>query len=437
MAMTMVHDALGRPYLYIANKEAGLKVYNISNPVSPRFVATVSTAEFDSLDVMNLFQSGHYLYLAIGNHFTNPEPGGMAVIDVSDPESPGVKDFFVVPAAGSGAGSVRVQGDIAYLGAMQSGLVLLDVSEKINIRFISQYLPDIDFPAPKPNANLYNARGLEVKGDLVYLCYDAGGLRIINCKNKLSPVETGRYANPALYKPFNLPRAYNNLILDSPYVYVAVDYCGMEVLNITDTAHIKLEGWWNPYNCPANNWFTSPVHANEIQYDKTNKLLFLSTGRSDAAALDVSIPSTPQFCKQYGENSDAMATWGIGLYQNEIYLSYICTLGIPFFSNWTGIQIIHYTPVITPTAETGDDTGVKIYPNPARDLLIVEWPKNGDFIKELLLYNGLGQKVYSKKTAGTDHFVRLDISSLVPGIYFLRFDPSNGSTYSKKLVIHY
>jgi hypothetical protein len=36
--------------------------------------------------------------------------------------------------------------------------------------------------------------------------------------------------------------------------------------------------------------------------------------------------------------SNGIGTWGVSLHDDRVYLSYICTLGIPFPSNWTGGQ---------------------------------------------------------------------------------------------------
>ncbi len=435
MVMTMIHDESGRPFLYVANKEAGLKIYNLANSATPFLAASVPTSDFDNLDVMNLTQNGNFLYLAVGNHFTNPQPGGMAVVDVGNPNKPLVTDLFIVPGSAHGAGIVKVQEDFAFLGAMRSGLVILDISDKQHIRQVSQFIPDIHYPVSNPNANLYNARGLEVKGNLVYLNYDAGGLRIINCINKLSPVETGRYANPALYKPFNLPRAYNNLVLEDTLVYAAVDYCGMEVINVSDTGNIKLVGWWNPFDCPTNNWFTSPVHANEIQLDKKNHLLFMSSGRSDAVVLDVSVPSLPLFCTQYGDPSDAIATWGLGIHENEIYLSYICALGIPFLANWTGIKILSYTPETTPIPEAGDSNPVFLYPNPAINQFVIEWPGHFSREKQLTIFNAMGQKIFENKLSSTSNILFVDTSGFEAAVYFVRLLLDNGISYSRKMII--
>ena len=70
MMMTMIHDQNDHPYLYVANKEAGLKVYDISVITAPSLVATVATTLFDMLDVMKQFDSvvGEEIQIRIGIH---------------------------------------------------------------------------------------------------------------------------------------------------------------------------------------------------------------------------------------------------------------------------------------------------------------------------------------------------------------------------------
>ncbi len=337
--LTMQHDQQGLPYLYVANKEAGLKVYNITDIKKPKLVATVATRSFASLHVTNLTQDGNYLYLAIGNHFNNKQASGMAIVDITDPVKPVFMSYWTLPNSSGGSGIVKVQGNYAYLGAMGNGLIILDITDKKKIKFVSQFIPDINYPDPKPKKSLYNARGMQVKEDLVYLCYDAGGLRIINCKDKTNPVETGRYSNPVMN---GKPRAYNNIVVENDLAYIAVDYCGMEILNIKDMTNIKSVGWWNPYGCPTNNWFTSPVHANEIAYNKDCNLIFLSTGKSDLDIINVSDPANPVLCKEFGGPNNNMGTWGVSIYKDKVFLSYTCAI-IPFASNWTGIKLLTYS----------------------------------------------------------------------------------------------
>lgn len=271
---------------------------------------------------------------------------------------------------------------------------------------------------------------MEVKNSIVYLCYDAGGFRIINCTNKLAPVETGQYCNPATYVPFNLPRAYNNVVIDDTVAYVAVDYCGMEVLNISDTGNITLLGWWNPYNCPNNNWFSSPSHANEIQFDKSCGYIFLSTGKSDMMVIDVSNPAQPDSCNFYGGVSNNIGTWGIGLWQNQIYLSYICTLGIPFSSNWTGVKILTYTPCSMGINEQ-DTEKVNVFPIPATDKITIQSERK-IYLSESAVINTLGQIFRpSFNTAGNN--IEINISGLGGGLYLLKLK-SGETEFTKKFV---
>ncbi len=211
LTVTMMHDVLDRPYLYVANKEAGLKVYSISNLNNPSLVATVPTSNFLGMEVINLTQSGNYLYLAVGNIWA-ADSTGMVIVDVQNPTSPVVTDYYFLQGSTHGAGIVQVDGNYAYLGAMQDGLITLNVTDKSNIQFVSQFVPDVNFPINNPsNLNIYNLRGMAVRNDTIYACYDGGGLRIIDVTNKIQPVEVGQYCNPTMYTPLDHAKAYNNI----------------------------------------------------------------------------------------------------------------------------------------------------------------------------------------------------------------------------------
>src|ERR1051326_738847 len=417
--MTMMHDALNRPYLYVANKEAGMKVYDISAVATPSLVATVPVNLYDSMEVMNLFQNGNYVYLAVGNHFDTLAKQGMAIVDVTNPASPSVTNYWQSPTGKSGAGAVAVEGNYAYLCAMQTGLIILDVTNKNNIQFVSQFKPDINFPpVSNPDPKKINLRGIEVKNSIAYCCYDAGGFRIINCTNKNAPKETGRWCNPAMYTPFDHPKAYNNLVLDDTFIYAAVDYAGVEVLDISDTGNISMLGWWNPYNAPNTNWFGCNVHANEIHYEKNCKRVFVSDGKSDMHVIDVSNPAQPDSCNFYGGVSNNMGTWGLDMWQNQIYLAYICAV-VPFGSNWNGVKILTYNSC-TVGVEESDAEDIFIFPVPAADKITIESFQELN-LKEVKIQNALGQTV-SSSFSKTGNKTEINISTLAPGFYFLKIN---------------
>lgn len=428
--MTMMHDDLNRPYLYIANKEDGLKVYDISTVATPSLVATIPINLYDSMEVMNLCQSGNYIYLAVGNHFDTLAKQGIAIVDVTTPTSPTVTDYWQSPTGKGGAGAVAVEGNYAYLCAMGKGLIILDVSNKSSIQFVSQFIPNINYPpVANPDPKKINARGLEVKNNIVYLCCDAGGIRIINCTNKNMPIETGRFCNPAMYLPFDRPKAYNNLVVDDTLIYAAVDYAGMEVINISDTSNISLFGWWNPYNAPNANWFGCNVHANELKYEKNCKRVFISTAKSDLHVIDVSNPALPDSCNFYGGVSNNIGTWGMNMWQNQIYLSYICAV-IPFGSNWSGVKILSYNSCTVGTEELSAEN-IFVFPNPASDKIIIKSEYELS-ISQIKITNMLGQSFYPPFII-SENKTEADVSKLPEGLYFLKAD-AGGKPLTAKFV---
>lgn len=428
MTMTMLHDQMGRNYLYVANKMGGLKIWNTAMPEMPAQAATVSFESLNELDVISLSQEGAYLYLALGNIFNDDQLSGMAIIDVNDPQNPVVADVWDSDNLFGGAGIVKVDGDYAYLGAMGNGLMVLDVSNKSNIVFLSQFVPDINFPDPNPDPLKYNARGMAVNDDLVYLCYDAGGLRIIDVSDKTNPVEVGRYANPELN---GLPRAYNNIVLANNLAYLAIDYCGLEILDVSDPSQIDQVGWWNPWDCQSNplNWFSSPGHTNEMAYNPDCKTIFLSTGKSDLYAVDISDPANPDSCFSYGGISNNIGTWGVSAFENNIFLSYVCAL-IPFVSNWTGVKILSYENNCVSDIKNEKKEIINVFPNPVNGILQIDFLKSDNCF--LVVYNNLGRTVFSKKI-NTEFNGRIDFSNFKKGIYFLGIKV-NGNFYSEKII---
>jgi hypothetical protein len=414
--MTAHRDtAVSKPYLYISGKGAGLLVYNISSIASPSLVATVSIFSLNGLHVMSSTQAGNYLYLALGDHFNaSAQKSGMAIVDISNPASPVVKDTYSYTTT-SGAGQVAVDGNYAYLSAMQNGIIVLDVTNKSNIIFKSVFKPSIHFPKVNPDASeqdKINVRQIVVKNDILYVCYDAGGLRIVNAANKMALVETGHYSNPLLN---SRPRAYNNLVLNDSLVYVATDYCGLEILNVKDTANISQLSWWNPWHCetPANDWFNSIGHANEIEFDPVCKLVFMSAGRSDLFAVNVNNPLLPDSCARFGIPGDSLGTWGVGRYNNQIYLSYIYA-AVPFYVNWGGTKILSYDNNCSTTGfrEITFKDEATLFPNPASDRLSVKQAHQKPLAYKI--FNALGTECSNGKMQGD-----IDVSELKSGVYLL------------------
>ncbi|MDX1645197.1 MAG: hypothetical protein R3244_12650, partial [Thermoanaerobaculia bacterium] len=153
-----------------------------------------------------------------------------------------------------------------------------------------------------------------------------------------APREIHKYINTAIAKK---PQAYNNLTLDGRYAYVAVDYCGLEVVDIADPLAIRQIGWWNPWACEtlANLWLNSPGHTNQIGHDEALDLVYLSAGDSELQVVDVSDPARPRLAASFGRPENDRGVWGATLGGEAVYLAYIRAF-IPFKSTWSGFKAV-------------------------------------------------------------------------------------------------
>ncbi|MBK8499209.1 MAG: hypothetical protein IPL52_10400 [Flavobacteriales bacterium] len=104
---------------------------------------------------------------------------------------------------------MKVDGDEAYVGAMEDGLIVLDVGNPADIQFISSFQPDPTWPGIAGYAP--NGRGMAIVGDLLYLAFDAGGLRTLDISDPSAISQIGQYVNPNI--PILTPPAYNNIVV--------------------------------------------------------------------------------------------------------------------------------------------------------------------------------------------------------------------------------
>lgn len=423
VTLTSLADQLGRPFLYVASKEEGLKVVDIQS--APVQVAQILTSSFSSLHVNSIAQQDTYLFLSVGNSFNNGQNAGLVIVDVNDPANPLVTDFEIIPNSSNGSGMVHVSGQRAYLAGMSDGVGIFDVSDVNQIDFISQFIPDINFPESNPDPEKVNARCIFVEGDYLYLCYDAGGVRILNISDELNVSEIGHYSNPELN---GLPRAYNNLVKNGNYLFVTVDYCGLEVIDVSDVNSPQMASWWNPWDCASNpfNWFSSPGHTNELVMQEDCNLLFVASGKSDMYVLDVSNPLEPDSCAVFGGVDNNIGTWGVSMRGDSLFLSYVCAV-IPFASNWTGVKIINVTTNCTTDIDGNCGRVTEVYPIPTHDEAFIvsdEIFHSGEWV-DVILYDESGRYIRKESLPYGSNGLHITMGSLAPGVYFAACSTQN------------
>lgn len=423
-------DRLHRSYTYLATVNGGVKVYDNNTLGNPVLVATLPVSSLGNLDAISLYQDSIWLYVALGNIWnTGSQMAGLAIIDVSNPLLPNVSDVYVHSGLAGGAGAVVTRGNYAYLAANQNGLVILNISNKSNIQLISSLTLSNNYPhTSMGSGSMYNARGMGLNGNHAYVCYDRGGLRIIDVSNVNAPVQTNQYCFSRL---IDKTTAYNNIAIYGNRAYVAIDYYGMEILDITNPNNVSQIGWWHPATWADTTtdfsiWANSKGHANEIYYDNTCQKVYLAAGKSDAVAIDVSIPSAPETCEMYGSTTDAYGTWGLDFFENKLSVAYIWSVVAPPYSNYTGFKLLQINCGSTGLTESNTSpTNVALYPNPTSGSIQID-TKN--------------QKVKSIKVLGITgelmqehHTTEFSIQNLKAGLYLV-VTTTDQSTFINKVI---
>ena len=83
-----------------------------------------------------------------------------------------------------------------------------------------------------------------------------------------------------------------------------------------------------------------------------------------------------------------------------------------------------------------DDTSFDVYPNPANSYLRISFLDKNNKTGNLSIFDQSGKQVYSETDISfADNYHEIDVSSLSPGIYIMKFPTANRS-YSKKIVIN-
>ena len=342
LPMAITADGMDRPYLYVALKSGGLGVLDVSGSSAvPREVARVDTKSLKQMDVMNLYQHGEMLLLALGGHFSasGTKHAGMAIVTVGNPRRPKVQSVWRSTERLKGGAVVVTDGRFAYLGAMSTGVMLFDISDPAHIRHMSTFQPDVDFPRKNPGQVQHpNSRGLAIRDDLLFVANDVGGLRVLDVKDRANPKEVGRYINEKMVRK---QQAYNNIVVEGDRAYIAVDYAGLEIVDISNPRKIRQLGWWNPWESDTlkNLWINSPGHTNQLVFDPKHKIVYLSAGDSELQVVDVSKPQSPQLVSTYGSAKNKLGVWGLTLSNRYVLLTYIKTL-VPFHGAWSGIKAV-------------------------------------------------------------------------------------------------
>jgi len=81
------------------------------------------------------------------------------------------------------------------------------------------------------------------------------------------------------------------------------------------------------------------------------------------------------------------------------------------------------------------DGKMKIYPNPAKDLVTIETEFARTLNYSLTFIDVNGKSVLDVRDINQNEF-SVDVGFLTDGVYILRFELENGETFAERLIIH-
>lgn len=418
-------DRLDRPYVYLACRDSGLYVWDITTPTAPQVVKRMLPPVFGGHKVINLEQDDDLLYAVLGE--LDSGTPGLAILDISNPTDPQLLGQYNHVPFTHGAAIVQLQGNFAYVGAMADGVLVLDISDPADPQYHGSYQPD---PAWPGIANYPpNARGMAIADTIMYLAYDAGGLRVLSISDPAAPYQLAQYLNPQ--HPILTNPAYNNVQLLGDRLYVATDFCGLEVLDVSDPLAPAQIEWLNPWGCFGLSWFGSDGHANEMVLAHTDSLLLMSAGDSEVLVYDITDPDLPELKGGHIFPNDTAAAWGVDVHGDLVVGGFINNHGLafqPFDSKFGGAVLFHMdVDLVTATSEaTTSAEGPVLWPQPASGPLLVRWGHEGLDPSQVELFDAGGRSITVPMHA-IGLALRINVGTLPPGLYLLRVAGPEGA----------
>lgn len=202
--------ALHGDYLYLAAGSSGLQVIQVSDPRRPILTGTFDTlgeahavaVETRRMEAENTDRT--YAYVADG-------PGGLRVIDVTDPYHP--QEIGAAQENPAYARDVRLSGEIVLVAAGLDGLRTYSVEDPATPQLLGTY----DSPG--------QAIGLALDGQKVFLADYDWGVRVVDFSDPRAPVPVGFYDSPL---------AITDLALREDLAYAVDGRQGLWVLDVSN-----------------------------------------------------------------------------------------------------------------------------------------------------------------------------------------------------------
>ncbi|MCK5303656.1 MAG: ABC transporter permease subunit [Candidatus Heimdallarchaeota archaeon] len=185
--------------IYIADANAGMLIFNASNPTSPNLAGTYTTAG-DSKGV----------YVEDGYAYVTDTITGLLIVNVTIASSPILAGYYNLTGEGN---EVYVKDGYAYVTDSDTGLTILNVTDVTNPTFEGSY------------ETTGIAQGIFIDEDYAFILDETSGLVILNVADKTNPILEGSY---------NTNGVANDFVIQGEYAFIVGESFGLTILNVTD-----------------------------------------------------------------------------------------------------------------------------------------------------------------------------------------------------------
>lgn len=99
------------------------------------------------------------------------------------------------------------------------------------------------------------------------------------------------------------------------------------------------------------------------------------------------------------------------------------------------INSMDYVTAPEHNATVDENSSIRVYPNPANEVLYIETDKETEGMLTVEIFNTTAMLIYSKNINAGDKYQAIDISNIRKGIYYIRIRSKDAQLYNQKLVI--
>jgi hypothetical protein len=249
-------DVAGK-YAYMTSSASGLVIVDISHPSNPEF-----SGIYEAHHVNDVVVSGNFAYVAGGSK-------GLMIVDISNPSTPTLTGNYSIVDYAS---DVAVSGDYAYVTSVNNGTI---------------YCIDIHMPAKPVLECSHDAPGctknIAVSENHIFVS-SSEGLLVFNISYPTVIVPAGNYSTTTSSK----------VVVSGNYAYVADGANGLSIVDISNPSALQLTGSYD------NAFFARSVTVSDNH-------IYIAAYKDGLLVTDISDPNDPEIigsCDFDGSASD-------------------------------------------------------------------------------------------------------------------------------------